>query len=283
MTPADRLACSTITFRELSLAHALDEIHALGFGAIDLGVMPGFCDHHLSRGNAIHPEKIALLTEKKHLKVRTVNCDPGILADEPEQVVERFRKFLAIARAVNATGISVGSGAPADPKDYPAALAATVEVLRHFSDLASDGGISLLIEAPHHYRLCNTVERALELIEAVDHSNAYLLLDTSHVRAGGDDVVATATRYGERLRHVHLRDAVDGDIHRSLGDGDVDFGRFFGELERLGYAGWSTLELETGAASLEKKREQVRQSLGLIRALATLPTDATPTVMRFPR
>ena len=40
-----RLGCSTISFRHLDLANALAWISELGFTTIDLGALPGVCDH----------------------------------------------------------------------------------------------------------------------------------------------------------------------------------------------------------------------------------------------
>ena len=40
-----RLGCSTISFRHLALDRALGWIGALGFAEVDLGALPGVCDH----------------------------------------------------------------------------------------------------------------------------------------------------------------------------------------------------------------------------------------------
>ena len=40
-----RLGCSTISFRHLGLTEALATIAKLGFAEIDLGALPGVCDH----------------------------------------------------------------------------------------------------------------------------------------------------------------------------------------------------------------------------------------------
>ena len=40
-----RLGCSTISFRHLALDAALGQIAELGFAEIDLGALPGVCDH----------------------------------------------------------------------------------------------------------------------------------------------------------------------------------------------------------------------------------------------
>ena len=45
MTLPDRLGCSTISFQHLALPDALHDVRALGFEEIDLGALPGVCDH----------------------------------------------------------------------------------------------------------------------------------------------------------------------------------------------------------------------------------------------
>ena len=40
-----RLGCSTISFRHQPLPQALATIAGLGFAEIDLGALPGVCDH----------------------------------------------------------------------------------------------------------------------------------------------------------------------------------------------------------------------------------------------
>ena len=45
--------------------------------------------------------------------------------------------------------------------------------------------------------------------------------------------------------HVHLRDAVPGNINLSIGNGDADFAAGIAALNRHGYRGHFSLELET--------------------------------------
>ena len=42
---APEVGCSTISFRFLPLPRALSEIAGQGFAEIDLGALPGVCDH----------------------------------------------------------------------------------------------------------------------------------------------------------------------------------------------------------------------------------------------
>ena len=52
-------------------------------------------------------------------------------------------------------------------------------------------------------------------------------------------------RLGDHIAHVHIRDAVPGNINLSVGNGDVDFAVGLKALSHTGYAGHFSLELET--------------------------------------
>ena len=52
-------------------------------------------------------------------------------------------------------------------------------------------------------------------------------------------------RFGGHIAHVHIRDAVPGNINLSVGNGLVDFARGLKALADARYAGHFTLELET--------------------------------------
>jgi len=52
-------------------------------------------------------------------------------------------------------------------------------------------------------------------------------------------------RVGDHIAHVHIRDAVPGNINLSVGNGQVDFARGLKALADAGYPGHFTLELQT--------------------------------------
>ncbi|HEX2075090.1 MAG TPA: sugar phosphate isomerase/epimerase, partial [Geodermatophilus sp.] len=106
-------------------------------------------------------------------------------------------------------------------------------------------GLDLLVEAPHSRRLCADLDRSEMLYEALGDAPVGAVLDLSHVVAGGGDEVDAVRRFGDRIRHVHLRDAVPGDINRSIGRGEVDFAAAIHALTAAGYQGHYSLELET--------------------------------------
>ena len=90
------------------------------------------------------------------------------------------------------------------------------------------------------------------LIEKLDSPVQKVNFDPSHgILYGNYDVAWVVRQWGERIAHVHLKDAV-GDrpepgkfIFPLLGEGQVDWGAFFGALEEIGYGGVCSVEFES--------------------------------------
>jgi inosose dehydratase len=98
------------------------------------------------------------------------------------------------------------------------------------------------------------IDRALELTEVG------LCLETGHQLVGGGDALATLERWGDRVNHVHVKDARAAVVDRivaeampveaiwqqrafcALGDGDVPVGAILDRLAAMDYAGWVVVE-----------------------------------------
>ena len=74
-----RLGCSTISFRHLPLPQALATIAELGFAEIDLGALPGVCDHVPYVLDAAAVADVAATVAASGLRVRSINGDIGDL------------------------------------------------------------------------------------------------------------------------------------------------------------------------------------------------------------
>ena len=109
---------------------------------------------------------------------------------------------------------------------------------------ATDRGVELWSESLHFYRLCYDLDRATALTSRLPEQVG-IVMDFSHIVASGGDPVEFVERFGPRIAHVHIRDAVPGDINLSVGNGDVEFAFGLKALSHTGYAGHFSLELET--------------------------------------
>jgi len=71
-------------------------------------------------------------------------------------------------------------------------------------------------------------------------------------------------RVGDHIAHVHIRDAVPGNINLSVGNGQVDFARGLKALAAAGYAGHFTLELQTRDVTNDERPQATARAAQLI-------------------
>ena len=252
MSISRRLGCSTITFRGLPLPQALATIGDLGFAEIDLGALPGVCDHVPYVLDEAAVRRIASDVAATGLRVRSVNGDVGDLNHVLAGPAQRERhqhldQLLSLTAAVGAQALVLPNGAlDHEPvRTLAEDVAQVAAQLTDAAERAADRGLELWVESLHLLRLCHTLERAELLTEALAGTDVGVVLDLSHVVASGARPEECVALFSDRIRHVHLRDATPGYIHHSIGNGVVDFPAALHALAEVGYAGHFTLELET--------------------------------------
>jgi len=250
MTIDSRLGCSTISFRRWPLSEALAEIKTQGFGETDLGSLPGVCDHVPIPLPGDRVDALAEQILNSGVKVRLINADVADMDDpalDEADMQRRLRTLVDLAQAVGTSTIMLPCGRQGiEPRtELSRDIDTVARTLTAAADFVNAKGLNLLVEAPHSRRLCATVERSEMLYEALGESPVGAVLDFSHVVASGDDEVDAVRRFDGRIGHVHLRDAVLGDINLSIGRGKVNFPAAIDALTSSGYQGHYSLELET--------------------------------------
>jgi len=88
----------------------------------------------------------------------------------------------------------------------------------------------------------------LETVFAKTNDRIGLCMDTAWALDAGEDPVAMARRFGDRLYAIHLKDFVFDRARKPeyvvVGTGNLDLGAFFGVLEETGFEGPIVLEYE---------------------------------------
>lgn len=255
------LGCSSLTFRLYSADEALRTIADLGFTEFDLGIYPDACEHYHPLASSGDRYRFVDRVRALGLTARTLNVEPGHFSDSRTDQAVMWQVLLdevRLAVDLGAIGLSLATGPPLEGVDRGELIEREARGFRRLAALAADEGLLCLAEAPHHGRVCDTVSRAVELLDQIDHPEAYLVLDTSHIAASGADAAETAHTLGPRARHVHLRDGRPGSVRLPIGDGEVDFEGFFRGLADVAYPGHFTFELWTAGSILSKQEEVVR-------------------------
>jgi sugar phosphate isomerase/epimerase len=274
MSFSTRVGCSTISFRHLPLTPALEVINELGFAEIDLGALPGVCDHVPYVLDSAAVAQVAAEVAASGLTVRSVNGDVGDLNAElgESQRAERSEhldRLLELTTAVDATALVLPNGAlDHDPfTDLDRDLDRVAGELTSAADRASAAGRELWVESLHILRLCHDIDRAEQLTDRLKGTAVGVVMDFSHVVASGASPEDFVDRFGDRIRHVHLRDATAGNIHHSIGNGSVDFAGGFAALEKADYSGHFTLELETRDVTHEERPAAAAKAAAYISSL----------------
>ncbi len=119
---------------------------------------------------------------------------------------------------------------------------------------AEELGVELLLE-PHGI-VTDSVEGMAELLELLGHRESVgICLDTGNSWLGGGEPLEFIRRFGKRIRHVHWKDMGAEWLDRrgevfgcgmatiALGDGVVGIPEIVDALERIGFDGYTTLEV----------------------------------------
>jgi sugar phosphate isomerase/epimerase len=247
-----RLGCSSISFRHQDLSTALRTISGLGFEEIDLGALPGVCDHVPYDLDADAVTAVTAEVVASGLRVRSVNGDIGGLNAvlDAGQQAARDRHLDALLTLTANTGAkalvlpcgALGHEPVRSPEEDLDEIAAQ---LTRAGQRAAEFGVELWTESLHFLRFCWNLERAELLARRLAGSGVGIVMDFSHIVAAGEDPLEYIERHQGRIAHVHLRDAVPGNINLSIGNGHADFAAGLRSLAGHGYAGHFSLELET--------------------------------------
>lgn len=187
--------------------------------------------------------------------------------DEMVAVREHAERLRGAGAEVMVYG-PVGKMAPDTPLDLPMSqrlvldrqdMEAYADRLADFQQrLAGEYGLALA----YHHHLMMVVETFDEVCRLIDRARCGLLLDTGHAYAAGFDYQWLIERFGDLVRHIHLKDvraqrlakvrvadlsfnaAVRMGMFTVPGDGDVDFAPLARFVKSSGYRGWLVVEAE---------------------------------------
>ena len=187
---------------------------------------------------------------------RGLACIPG-RRDEFRKTV---RDALETAQRFGTRRLNALVGIKPPDVDDQLARRTVVDNLGEMAGPAQDAGVMLLVEninttdMPGYF--ASTVDRAAEIVSAVDRPNVRLQLDQYHVGMMGGDAREMMRRYRHLVEHVQIAD-VPG--RHEPGTGQQPIRAFLDDLDALGYTGAVGLEYrpsgETSAALAWLPRE----------------------------
>lgn len=232
-----RMTITSWSFPACTLAEARSVSEALGFRAMDVGLLHGAA---LSRERIISdPERAAqdlgglVVSNLYWLFGRDISenavSDPAARARNTAE----FDTVCRFAKAAGSPTIFVLPGVSG-----PGAFDASAAGLRDLVAVAGRHGVTLTVE-PHVGGLLASPADTLRMLDQVP--GLKLALDYAHFvcmgfRQAEIDVLAP------HAGHVHLRQARPGALQAKWGEGVLDFTALVGTLRDAGYDGWLAVE-----------------------------------------
>ncbi len=115
------------------------------------------------------------------------------------------------------------------------------EIFESAMPLCEQRGVTICMEQLTHWEtnFCYTPEQTVELIEAVNHPNFQLLLDTKAMSFLEEDRPAVIRKYAKYLKHYHANDK----NLKGPGWGEVDFVPIFNALRDIQYDRYVSVEV----------------------------------------
>ena len=277
------------------------------FPSIDIGIPFGQCVSEMAlagfTGCSIghkYPKDPAVLKPALDLRNLQVS-EPWVstyftINGMERQTIDAFEYQLAFIKAMGGTDLVVAEFGRSS-HILPVALFANRPIfddqqwdqlasgLNHLGKITAECGMRLCY---HHHMGTGVMTRADvdRLMASTDPALVHLLLDTGHLAFAGDDPIAAAQAYADRIAHVHLKDirpqvvskvreeglsfqqGIEDGVFTVPGDGALDFVPVLEALGAAGYEGWLVVEAEQDPAKANpleyalKARAYLRDVLG---------------------
>jgi len=180
----------------------------------------------------------------------------------------RYRQTLSVAdltRRMGLTRLALHVGFVPHDRSSPA-YRTMVDRLRRVTDGLGERGITLLMETGQE-----PADALVRFIDDVGRPNVRVNFDCANmVLYGAGDPVEAVEILGDRIAHVHMKDATWSSTPGKtwgqevpLGDGDADIPRVVSKLRAIGYRGPLVIEREGGTNRLGDIRDaaELLQSL----------------------
>jgi sugar phosphate isomerase/epimerase len=246
-----KLAFSTLACPQWSLNQVIEAAKSLGYDAVELRLLDG---------DIIDPVRDRERVIDAVARCRAAGVEVCVLdtscrfnyrdATIREQLVQELLHWIQLAETVHVPLLRIFGG-PVEPQDEGQATEEeqnewVAESLRQVAPTAEQAGIKVVLETHDAFSSAHRVARVLQLV----NSDAIAALwDSHHPYRVGETAEEVMATLGQRIAHVHIKDARRGPTSTSwqltlLGEGEVPVREQLTILTQQGYAGYASVEWE---------------------------------------
>jgi len=209
----------------------------------------GFKGVELQAPYSLEIDQINEKLEKYNLKHVIINLpvmDPdtnlaniALRPDRKDLFLERLDLGLRYASNLGCLGINTGIGTKPEGFDDEEIYQTLIHNQKIASQKLFEKNIMALIEPinivdqPGFF--INTSTQGIELLEKLNHENAYLLYDVYHMQIMEGDLVRTISKLINKIGHIQI---ADNPGRNEPGTGEINYSKIFQTLDEIQYEGW---------------------------------------------
>ena len=182
----------------------------------------------------------------KHVIINLPVMDPdtnlaniALRPDRKDLFLERLDLGLRYASSLGCLGINTGIGTKPEGFDDEEIYQTLIHNQKIASEKLFEKNIMALIEPinivdqPGFF--INTSTQGIELLEKLNHENAYLLYDVYHMQIMEGDLVRTISKLINKIGHIQI---ADNPGRNEPGTGEINYSKIFQTLDEIQYEGW---------------------------------------------
>ena len=235
----------------MPLRDALASIREAGFDKCELCTVGAWVPHcDLTGGSRESLIELIRTVADSGVRVVAMNCGfswcgkDGVV--DPDKIRQAMNALNA-ASAVNAKVLTFAAGPICEDGERSDLLTIIAGLNAMMARHCARRGIKFSIEAPHKLSIAEQ-PYMIEQFWSKQAGGVHITCDCAHMTYAGYDAADVFKIYRKNAAHVHLRDAVKGNSLLDYGQGTVDFKRYIGIFEEIGYEGYFSMEFPTDSA-----------------------------------
>lgn len=263
-----KIVASTMICRLFSYEGALRKLKSLGVDKVELLSMPK--DEWVPHFDSLHASESYMdwMAERaKEIGIQIVSLNGWYGMPDGKFTAEgliRMENAMRLASKLGAKIVTGDCGAIAVGADRAARLREIADFQRIAADLADNYGIQYCVEAPHRNTIASLEAELEEYWGAMD-PRIRMTFDPAHLVYSGEDPYKILKKYIDRVAHVHIRDAIEGNSLLHYGKGCIDFNAILSILKEADYHGFVTMEFPVD--DLGELDNRVKESLEFVSKL----------------
>lgn len=244
-----RLAAMNCHYIKFPLTYFLDAVRSFGFHDIELfGAMPHFFMDDVDDALV---DFVAEECRKRSINIVSLcpaqGAYPMNIAIDEKQIRRRtiaiLKKALRLAGKLGCETMLVSPGFGYQNQSKDISWGHSRDSLTELAEVAKEAGVVMMMEplTPTTANLINTSKEAAKMICEVNSPYVKSMMDIGVMNYMGETVDDYFQNLGSDLRYIHFTDGPGA--HVALGDGTFPMAQYLADIERNGYTGTLSFEI----------------------------------------